>query len=602
MAIKLLAIIPHEDIARTLNDVAEDYPEVELTVRVGDLEEGLKATLSLFDADYDAIISRGGTAQILESQLSAPVVEIEITTSDVLGCLAQLKCKPDARVAAVGFHNAISHVERAARLTEHTVDIFPVAYAKDVTTVLTLISTLGYDALLCDAVSCTRAAELGLEATLLTSGEDSIRDTLERAIFHVRNWRHGRQQIQALRAIVRNQPGNLVIFNQAGKLVYSDLTESQTKVLEYLEERRGDGCARYTMQRDGRLYRINATVTEPDSGGYTVFNISSSRKQPAGSFPGIEHLDRAEVEAQYRMSIYGVGLDTAGDSCPAVRRLGELMRRAEQLDRPVLFRGEVGSGKDMLVRKFYLESRATAHPFILVDCSVLQEQSWHYLLDSPHSPIFGSGQTIAFTCLDALAAHEWRRLLATILKVKPEQRNRLLISGNERQDVAEGMWALSTFSSQLHCLEITVPPLRKQRDLIVPTALAWLDVLAEESGEEARLDEDALADIAAYSWPRNFIQLKQVLDWMYAMRASATLGRAELHEALAREHVALFSSTASPTADTVLDLMRPLEEIQRDVIRAVVRACRGNRTQAAEVLKISRTTIWRLLNDDGEDA
>ena len=58
-----------------------------------------------------------------------------------------------------------------------------------------------------------------------------------------------------------------------------------------------------------------------------------------------------------------------------------------------------------------------------------------------------------------------------------------------------------------------------------------------------------------------------------------------------------FSSTSSPSESSTLDLLRPLEHIERDIARLVLEGCRGNKTRAAETLGISRTTMWRLLKD-----
>ena len=46
-----------------------------------------------------------------------------------------------------------------------------------------------------------------------------------------------------------------------------------------------------------------------------------------------------------------------------------------------------------------------------------------------------------------------------------------------------------------------------------------------------------------------------------------------------------------------ISLMRPLHDIERDIVKATIERCHGNQTEAARILQVSRTTIWRLLKD-----
>ena len=73
--VRLLCIAPYENMSSVMRSVAEEFP-VELTVYVGDLEAGLEIALKDFHNDYDAVISRGGTAQMLRKKLTLPVGEI----------------------------------------------------------------------------------------------------------------------------------------------------------------------------------------------------------------------------------------------------------------------------------------------------------------------------------------------------------------------------------------------------------------------------------------------------------------------------------------------------------------------------------------------
>ena len=80
---RLLCIAPYENMSAVMKTVAEEFP-VELTVYVGDLEAGLELALRDFHNDYDAVISRGGTAAMLRRRLTLPVVEIPVTMVEIV--------------------------------------------------------------------------------------------------------------------------------------------------------------------------------------------------------------------------------------------------------------------------------------------------------------------------------------------------------------------------------------------------------------------------------------------------------------------------------------------------------------------------------------
>ena len=75
---RILGIAPYEGMKALMSDVAEEYPQIDLTLFVGDLEQGLEIAHSNFHGNYDVVISRGGTAKMLKENLPLPVVEIHV--------------------------------------------------------------------------------------------------------------------------------------------------------------------------------------------------------------------------------------------------------------------------------------------------------------------------------------------------------------------------------------------------------------------------------------------------------------------------------------------------------------------------------------------
>ena len=82
--IRVLGIAPYEGMKTLMSSVVADYPQIDLTLFVGDMEQGLEIARSNFHGDYDVVISRGGTAKMLQKNLALPVLDMDLSMYDIL--------------------------------------------------------------------------------------------------------------------------------------------------------------------------------------------------------------------------------------------------------------------------------------------------------------------------------------------------------------------------------------------------------------------------------------------------------------------------------------------------------------------------------------
>ena len=85
--IKILGIAPYEGMRTVMERAAQAYPEIQLDIHTGDLEEGVAIVESMAPNSYDCIISRGGTAEMIRQVSDLPVVEIQLSVYDVLSAM-----------------------------------------------------------------------------------------------------------------------------------------------------------------------------------------------------------------------------------------------------------------------------------------------------------------------------------------------------------------------------------------------------------------------------------------------------------------------------------------------------------------------------------
>ena len=583
---RVLLIAPYPELVEVAVSAASDFPEIELTVHEGDLHEGLEAALGVFDTDFDVVVSRGGTAQMLEDEITVPVFEIGVSGADLLAALA-LHNPLGKRTAVIGFSNATESVSQVADFSDFDLDVFEVSFEDELPMVLQEVVAGAYEVVLCDNFAVEKCRALGIDAHLLQSGTRSVHRALDQALFFCQQMDALQQKNRVLWGLLKSQPFSFALFSPTGRLMYSNLGEDRNDLLPFLRQHLNDPApAKLVLRRGRRIHRINLTRTGKGENLVVSFSVSTSNAPAGESLVGIERMNADEVERSYRENIYGV--TGAGEE------IAPLVTKAAAIQKPLMLEGEIGVGKAQMAALLYLNSSNSNHPFVVVDCSLLIEKSWEYLLNSPSSPLYATGDTIYFKAVQALDAEHVSRLLDVVHRSNAAQRNRVIFSANDDPRGGETE-AVARIVEYLHCHVLTAPPLRERSDL----RRVIFDYLKSEAGrtgsEMPTLSDEATALLCAHAWNRNYIELRQVLQHCMNTAPNGFVNAALAREAIERERASKFSSLSTPDSATSIDLLRPLRDTERQIVQMVVDKLGGNQTEAARVLGLSRTTVWRML-------
>lgn len=235
-SIKVLAISPYPGMVPLLTETAKEYDGLELTISVGDLAKGLELAQKGFHANFDVIISRGGTARLLKQSVSLPVIEIGTTVYDVL-CTLQRANIHEGRVAIVGYSNITQDMGILRTLLPYQLDVFTIQSSSQAVTTLQYLRREEYASVLCDMVTYTAAKEMDVNAFLITSSAESIRAAFDQAVFFCSANRQLRSENQFLRQLLHKRTSQTVVFTRAGKLVFSTLEDASAELLDMLREK-----------------------------------------------------------------------------------------------------------------------------------------------------------------------------------------------------------------------------------------------------------------------------------------------------------------------------------------------------------------------------
>lgn len=588
--IRVLGIAPYEGMKTLMSSVVADYPQIDLTLFVGDMEQGLEIARSNFHGDYDVVISRGGTAKMLQKNLALPVIEIDISMYDIL-CALKLADGLTGKTAMVSFANITSSAHLLCNLMKYNMDIYTIDSAEAVEPTLRQLQKNDYQSILCDMISNTTAKRLGLNSFLITSGVDSIRKAFDQALLLCRSQQRLRDENQFFRQLIQGQIGHTMVFDQDGNLFLSTLDDPKPELLELLRrdlpESQLGAERRITRNLSGMLYAIRARRISTGSLTYTAFFFDARKTPLSPNQVGIRFSTRPEAENAFYSSIFSF----AG----SISDYQQDIEHISQSTAPVMVTGEDGTGKESIVSVLYMRSPLRNAPLVSINCSLLNDKSWAFLLEHHNSPLADQGNTLYFASIDALSEERRQQLLAVLSEMDVCRRNRVIFScvcqpGEYTSAVG------SLFMDKLCCLSLYLPPLRQMAERIpalVNLSLSHLNV--DLPRQIVGADPEAITLLQNFQWPHNYTQFRRVIGEL-AVTATGSLITAEnVRQALRKErHVGAFSPCAENAA-APLNLNRTLDEISQDVARRVVEESGGNQTVAAKRLGISRTTLWRLL-------
>ena len=146
---------------------------------------------------------------------------------------------------------------------------------------------------------------------------------------------------------------------------------------------------------------------------------------------------------------------------------------------------------------------------------------------------------------------------------------------------------------RLRVVEIEIPPLRERPEDILPLARFFVGKLARRLDlPDVQLDASCIDVLQRHSWPGNVRELENALERSAVLSEDGRIMPEGLPPAVLR--------TEPGPNDREYSVRRPLKAIADDHIRAVLRHTGGNRTEAAKILGIGATTLWRRLKDIDE--
>jgi len=375
----------------------------------------------------------------------------------------------------------------------------------------------------------------------------------------------------------------------------------------------GSICNRMLIYRNGK--------PAPDNiAGAMAFSLIASKSDTTLLTKELNDLHRQiDMYQNHIAQIYQASYEPEEilGSSRAMREVKDLIARTAASSVTVCILGETGTGKELVANAIHKMSRRADKPFVKINCAAIPK-------DLMESELFGY-EPGAFTSASRRGklgkfelANHGTLLLDEIGELSPDLQVKLLrvlqagevervggtspipidvrvICSTNRdlpQMVRDGTFRADLYY-RINTMEILVPPLRERREDIPELVAHFTEEARDRNGLVITgISDEAVQTLMAHDWPGNVRELEHAIE-----RACVLCGRGQLEPRHFNSITAVspFVSSSDKKEITAPSLRDKTGSLEKESILQALDACHGNKRAAAEMLGITRTTLYSKL-------
>ncbi len=619
----------YPELSQQIRKLADEM-KLNLELREGILEEGVRHAYQLEREGADVIISRGVTGMMIKKTTSLPVVLIDITSFDILQALYSAQ-QIGRRIAYLGHRTQDFTPEFDSITAILGIDVrcYPYVNEYQVNQQMKKILRDEIDVVVSTGLCIYEMAKKsGVDAILVQSGYGAVYSSIKRAMELVQSIQRDQQRSERFRSVLELTSDGILILNEDKRVSF--LNPSAEKLLNvdagavlgrHVDDLRASSFLGPLFDGNGKTAEVFKEVRQKQFWVNKMpINIKNKERGMVITF---QSADRIQVlEHNLRRQLFKKGLvarhtfdDLVGKS-PLLKDAVERAKKFAAANATVLICGESGTGKELFAQSIHNESKRQKGPFVAVNCAALPEN----LLESElfgyeegaftgakkggKSGLFeiAHGGTIFLDEIGEMTLPVQARLLRVL------QEREMMRLGSDRvipvdvriiaatnynlaQEVKKGKFR-SDLYHRLEVLNLDLPPLRARKEDIGLLAGHFVKLFSLQEGKPVPdLTRTALERLEKYDWPGNVRELQNIIQ-KYVLLIEDGQGCDDLITRLISEKLKKTYGTPAGDENTITLKIGSLEEMEREIIDYLQSA--GYTTkEISRLLGTSRTTLWR---------
>lgn len=295
--------------------------------------------------------------------------------------------------------------------------------------------------------------------------------------------------------------------------------------------------------------------------------------------------------------------DIVGES-NAMRMVRELIAKVSRNESPVIILGESGTGKELVASAIHYQSPRRDKPFIKVNCSAFPESLIESELFGYEKGAFtgavkrkpgrfelADGGSIFLDEIGELPTSIQVKLLRVLQDgtferlggtetLKVDVRVISATNRNLEDDLKTGKFREDLYY-RLNVISLWLPPLRERKEDIP----LLIEHFANKSGKRIKFSAEAINALMEYDFPGNVRELENIVERCFTLSEGDVIHKEDIPSHILRKDTSSIPKLSDVTS-----------EVEREHILRVLRITGGNKTKAAEMLGISRKTLWEKMN------
>ncbi len=320
------------------------------------------------------------------------------------------------------------------------------------------------------------------------------------------------------------------------------------------------------------------------------------------------------------------GLGSMIGRAAEMEKLYRILSKVAQTTHPVLILGESGTGKELVARTIHAYGPNSPKPFLPVDCgslvpTLIESELFGYVKGAFTGAnrskdgllVSAEGGTVFLDEIGELSLDLQAKLLRALQEkeVRPVGathrvpiKARIVAATNRdlATMVENGTFRKDLFY-RLNVVNLRLPSLRDRREDIPLLAAHFLDRISRERGQKFILSDEALRTMMRYDWPGNVRELENSIERACTLSSGPVLHLGDLPTQLQQQGIDSWRAATvvgepdEPQAGA--PEVKTLADMEREAILNAIRTLNGDKLQAAKLLGIGKTTLYRKLKEYG---
>ncbi len=650
--IKMLYIAPFQKMADDFIHVFEQHNRISLKAEYEVEQYSLETVIARipedlpdFNFNVEVVISRGLVSSGLRKQnVYIPVVEIPVAANDILRALHKAReiNTENGPIAVTGSPNMIMGADEIASILGVRINTYVIPSDKDIPQVVEKARSDGSTTLIGGIRTTLLAKALGMKEIFLESGRESLWHSITEAKRLAYLMRREEEKTARLNTILNHSDDAILVLNKKNRL--SLFNKSAERIFN-LPAKNTHGLPISSIFPEYMNLETSPENSEQEAvvtrhNGLTL-NISESplkvHNEIIGKLLTVQDISKIQsLEQRIREKLHQRGhvakhcFDDIKGVSNSIRDRIQTAIEYSRTDSTIMIIGKTGTGKELFAQSIHNESQRQHGPFIALNCAALPENLLESELFGYAEGTFTGGLKGGKPGLFELA-HQGTifldeiselplQLQAKLLRVLQEKEVRRLghdkvIPLNVRvitaaninllDQVQKGLFREDLYY-RLNILELTLPDLNERREDI---PILTRGIFESFDIPNQMITEDALEYLKWRNWPGNIRQLRNICERLSVLNKNKTIDLAAVQKVLPFEHTPpppqasvspqTHPSPEHPALNPQEELLKQKEEYERQEILEALKLAGFNRGKAAEILGVSRATLWRRMKGLG---